>query len=824
MLIVRFIVKNIFEKKSRTFLVVLSILISTAMSLATLVTSSNLQQMYSKQLTKYFGDADIMITKEGKSDSPFFDPDLIEDHKDKVDYSISEVNGLGLYQNKNEYIRMNLFGVDLDEINEMITITYEEKKDLSSFSDEKIIVSKIFAEKYNLKNGDTVELEIVNEIRKLEIVAIAQPDGIFMESGQELVGIVPRDLLADYYHADKNVSLMYVKSKDGVNKEELMKELSTKFEDCEVGETITENEMKSYIDRMSTSFRLLMIAVLVICIFIIYSSFKVISIERLPIIGTFRSVGATKLNMNRIICLESILYGCIGGVLGCGFGVIVSRLMVRYTTPEWLNNSGSKFNISFSYMVIAFVLAIVVSFVSSIFPILKVSNFPLKNIILNNLEETKSKSNVVTVIGLIFVGTAIIIPRVSPKEYALVFHAIAAVLGAVAMILLVPGILSIFIHVLDKINKMLGIGVSSISVKNLRGNKSVINSISLLSIGIAVLILIQSFGDGLITRITNYYLEQTYEVQMVMDGSTDDTLDEIQDMKDVTGCYGIYESENVSVTGKNEKIRLLMGVKDNFIEYYNYQIKWNKDSDEREFLSGRNIVISDTLANVMKAKSGDVLILKTESGEQKYTITGEVNALQSFVLLPEKYLKDDMNLTEYSRILIKTEIDEENLCDSLRNKYIDNKPQVNTIEELKKSDLNANMQIILAMKAFSFMVLLIGTVGVINNFIISFIERRRTLALFRSIGMNKKQVIQMVFVESVMIGIIAGIVGILGGILLLFILPGISEAIGLKVNIDYNLKQYALYFGLSVLLSIIASISPTFKSSKVNIIQSIKYD
>lgn len=311
---------------------------------------------------------------------------------------------------------------------------------------------------------------------------------------------------------------------------------------------------------------------------------------------------------------------------------------------------------------------------------------------------------------------------------------------------------------------------------------------------------------------------------MVMDGSTDDTLDEIQDMKDVTGCYGIYESENVSVTGKNEKIRLLMGVKDNFIEYYNYQIKWNKDSDEREFLSGRNIVISDTLANVMKAKSGDVLILKTESGEQKYTITGEVNALQSFVLLPEKYLKDDMNLTEYSRILIKTEIDEENLCDSLRNKYIDNKPQVNTIEELKKSDLNANMQIILAMKAFSFMVLLIGTVGVINNFIISFIERRRTLALFRSIGMNKKQVIQMVFVESVMIGIIAGIVGILGGILLLFILPGISEAIGLKVNIDYNLKQYALYFGLSVLLSIIASISPTFKSSKVNIIQSIKYD
>lgn len=294
-------------------------------------------------------------------------------------------------------------------------------------------------------------------------------------------------------------------------------------------------------------------------------------------------------------------------------------------------------------------------------------------------------------------------------------------------------------------------------------------------------------------------------------------LDEIQDMKDVTGCYGIYESENVSVSGKNEKIRLLMGVKDKFFKYYDYDIKWNKDSDLSEFMSGRNIVISNTLAKAMKVTSGDTLTLKTESGNQKYKITGEVDALQEFVLLPEKYLKDDMKLTDYSRILIKTDSDEENLCDSLRNKYLDNKPQVNTIEELKESDLSSNMQIILAMKAFSFMVLLIGTVGVINNFIVSFIERRRTLAIFRSIGMNKKQVIQMVFVESVMIGVIAGIVGILGGLLLLSILPGISEAIGLKVNIDYSVKQYVLYFGLSVLLSIIASISPTFKSSKLNI-------
>ncbi len=64
-------------------------------------------------------------------------------------------------------------------------------------------------------------------------------------------------------------------------------------------------------------------------IFIIYSSYKVITLERLPIIGTFRSIGAAKKTLTGILMLESSLYGCIGGLLGIPTGILVLKCILQ---------------------------------------------------------------------------------------------------------------------------------------------------------------------------------------------------------------------------------------------------------------------------------------------------------------------------------------------------------------------------------------------------------------------------------------------------------------------------------------------------------------
>jgi putative ABC transport system permease protein len=119
---------------------------------------------------------------------------------------------------------------------------------------------------------------------------------------------------------------------------------------------------------------------------------------------------------------------------------------------------------------------------------------------------------------------------------------------------------------------------------------------------------------------------------------------------------------------------------------------------------------------------------------------------------------------------------------------------------------------------------MIGIFGVLNNFVISFLERKHWLAVYRSIGMNKVQIVKMLFIESLTGGIIGGIAGMASGYVLIMNIGYILKGMKLPIEIHLNtsLFIYALFGG--ILITVIASISPALKSSKMNIMEAIKYE
>jgi putative ABC transport system permease protein len=118
----------------------------------------------------------------------------------------------------------------------------------------------------------------------------------------------------------------------------------------------------------------------------------------------------------------------------------------------------------------------------------------------------------------------------------------------------------------------------------------------------------------------------------------------------------------------------------------------------------------------------------------------------------------------------------------------------------------------------------IGVFGIFNNLIISFIERKRSLAMMRSVGMSRKQTLKMILIEALTGGIIGGTVGILAGTLLILIVPFVMRAINQVVPIHYSVQEYIIAFGAGIIITLVASISPALKFSKQNIIEAIKYE
>lgn len=115
----------------------------------------------------------------------------------------------------------------------------------------------------------------------------------------------------------------------------------------------------------------------------------------------------------------------------------------------------------------------------------------------------------------------------------------------------------------------------------------------------------------------------------------------------------------------------------------------------------------------------------------------------------------------------------------------------------------------------STIVLLIGGLIVFTNMMASVNERKREIGIFRAIGFRKSHVIRIIFLEALIVGLIAGILGYLFGLGVSYfigpLLTGLKEG---KIIIDPLLATGAIF--LSSLIGIISSAYPAIHASKMD--------
>jgi putative ABC transport system permease protein len=294
----------------------------------------------------------------------------------------------------------------------------------------------------------------------------------------------------------------------------------------------------------------------------------------------------------------------------------------------------------------------------------------------------------------------------------------------------------------------------------------------------------------------------------------------------ITDTYGIYAAEDVNVAGYNEPIAAMEGVdKDKYLKYFKLEVVDGNEDLLKELDSGRNIILNSSLGYKYNKKKGDLITLELGKGKREYKIIGFINTLMekgNYAMIAENYFKMDTSERCYSYVLINITKDPNEVVSMLKKKYIDNKPYVQSLKKDKQEVIKNNEQIFLVLKGFSVLTIIMGILGVFNNFLISFMERKRSLAVFRSIGMSKQQIIKMIFIESLTGGLIGGIIGVIGGILMTSVFPYIMKAMDMPIPITYSTSILFISILTSIAITLIVSISPAIKSSKLNIIETIR--
>ncbi len=86
-----------------------------------------------------------------------------------------------------------------------------------------------------------------------------------------------------------------------------------------------------------------------------------------------------------------------------------------------------------------------------------------------------------------------------------------------------------------------------------------------------------------------------------------------------------------------------------------------------------------------------------------------------------------------------------------------------------------------ALGVFAAIALVVGAFIIANTFSITVVQRTREFALFRALGASRRQIVQAVLGEAVVVGVLASALGVVAGLGLALLLQGLLDAFGMDM-------------------------------------------
>jgi putative ABC transport system permease protein len=839
------------QHKLRTALTILGIALGVAVFFAVRTANLTLMSSLTTTIEKLAGKATLQIVA-GESGFPESIWDIVRDTPGvKIAEPVIEVIAHTAFPDEGNLL---IVGVDMVGDDELREYQFDEANSeigdplVALAQPDSILISRPFADKHNLKEGDKLPLFTSQGKKDFIVRGVFKPAGVGEVFGGQVA--VMDVFNAQYvFNRGRNFDRIDLMNLPETPVEVVQRELQSRLPaGIEVTKPSSRGQgLENAVSGMRIGMNIMSFISLLVGVFIIFNTFSISVNQRWKEIGILRALGVERRNVQRMFLDESVVIGVIGSAVGIMLGFFLAigaeRLMSGIAASMFgLLATQQPPVFRWDYALTAFVIGIISSIIAAFLPARAASQLnPV--LALHNIETRQSEAvlgNARLFGGIALIVIALLLIRFAPLQVGVNFQFGYAFLILLGLLLLLPKLAQwtamLLRPLMDRFFGSEGVLAVDAMIQSPRRTSATVGA---LMIGLSFVFSTAAYVRSFQTTVSDW-MNQVINSDIIItssDMARSRTYHFSESLgQKVAAIPGIKRIENVRFTFvpyANDTVALIALDLDGWFARVKNIVEGADETEARQqSVSGEGVLVARNFASRYKLGVGDHLRLTTPTEPFDRPIVGIIEDYTSekgTVFLErelyKKYWRDanvdiiDVNLAPGADLnAVRGQIQQ-----AIKGEH---RAFIYTNMEYKRFVMNLIDGFFVLNYMQMAVAIFIAALGIVNTLVISVSERKRELGVFRAIGGLRGQLRKLILLEATAIAIVGVVSGALAGALNTYFLVRTAASMIGGFTIPFRFPGWLILVSLPLvlLIALAAAWWPARKAVNLRVIEAIGYE
>lgn len=606
-----------------------------------------------------------------------------------------------------------------------------------------------------------------------------------------------------------------------------------------------EQSLKSLTRAFEVNLRALSLLALLVGVFLVYNTMTFSVAQRRPLWAALRTLGATRAEIFRLVCVEALAVGAVGAGLGVAFGLLLARELVELVTRT-INDLYFVVQVrtlSIEPLVLAQAVAIGIgaTLVAALVPARDAVNTAPRAALNRSSVETRLRAQA---------------PRYAAAGVAVVAAALAALawtrtplvasLGALFVLLVgfamfVPWLTLLSCRVLAPVAGALAGNLGRMAARGIAASLSRTGvAIAALSIALSATagmgIMVESFRSTVAKWLRSTLRADVYASAPTLSSTRFDAalapalVERLVSAPGVAGA-NLYRALELQ-RADGEWVRAVAIDFDPRAHQALEFLEGEREPAWRAFGERDVVFVSEPLATRTGLSLGQQLELQAPEGVRSFEVAAvfrDYSTDAGFAFLPRRAYVQHWNDPSISSLglFASPQIDAERLVEQLRADLEPGEQAVlRTRNTLEKASLEVFDQTFEVTHVLRLIAGGVAFLGVLCALLALELEREREFGVLRALGLSPRGVRGLVVLQTGLMGLIAGLFALPVGVAVSLVLIRVINERAFGWSLDLELSPRVLFetLALSIVAALLAGVIPAWRMAKIPPARALRAD